>query len=177
MCMWSLILFFFFSSRRRHTRSDRDWSSDVCSSDLDRHQPARLWTVLLRLGIGEEAPLAQHDAPALLRDAHQRIADLPDPAVRQLEDRLPGGFVERPPEIVGGGVRLAVPAHVEADAVAEALLAQVALDHAQDGAALLVGDGVERLAGLLGVLHLGADGVRALERVEMERGPLAHLEV
>src|SRR3989440_12934848 len=27
-------LCFFFSSRRRHTRSDRDWSSDVCSSDL-----------------------------------------------------------------------------------------------------------------------------------------------
>src|SRR5699024_11933735 len=25
----------FFSSRRRHTRSKRDWSSDVCSSDLD----------------------------------------------------------------------------------------------------------------------------------------------
>ena len=30
--------FLFFSSRRRHTRSDRDWSSDVCSSDLP---PAR----------------------------------------------------------------------------------------------------------------------------------------
>src|SRR5206468_8280701 len=28
------LLSFFFSSRRRHTRSDRDWSSDVCSSDL-----------------------------------------------------------------------------------------------------------------------------------------------
>src|SRR5438067_11344292 len=27
-------MFFFFSSRRRHTRSKRDWSSDVCSSDL-----------------------------------------------------------------------------------------------------------------------------------------------
>src|SRR5207248_8115087 len=27
--------FFFFSSRRRHTRSYGDWSSDVCSSDLD----------------------------------------------------------------------------------------------------------------------------------------------
>src|SRR6266702_7421887 len=27
-------LFFFFSSRRRHTRWPRDWSSDVCSSDL-----------------------------------------------------------------------------------------------------------------------------------------------
>src|SRR5699024_8945079 len=34
---------FFFSSRRRHTRSKRDWSSDVCSSDLDAitaEQPA-----------------------------------------------------------------------------------------------------------------------------------------
>src|SRR6266536_5926804 len=28
------VVFFFFSSRRRHTRSTRDWSSDVCSSDL-----------------------------------------------------------------------------------------------------------------------------------------------
>src|SRR5690554_7431596 len=28
-------LFFFFSSRRRHTRCGRDWSSDVCSSDLE----------------------------------------------------------------------------------------------------------------------------------------------
>src|SRR5699024_11307802 len=27
-------VYFFFSSRRRHTRSKRDWSSDVCSSDL-----------------------------------------------------------------------------------------------------------------------------------------------
>src|SRR2546421_7149053 len=31
-----LLCVFFFSSRRRHTRSDRDWSSDVCSSDLRR---------------------------------------------------------------------------------------------------------------------------------------------
>src|SRR2546421_5871286 len=41
LCIWLLVclrsfvfIFFFFSSRRRHTRSDRDWSSDVCSSDL-----------------------------------------------------------------------------------------------------------------------------------------------
>src|SRR5256885_4971470 len=32
-CVW---LFFFFSSRRRHTRLQGDWSSDVCSSDLDQ---------------------------------------------------------------------------------------------------------------------------------------------
>src|SRR5436309_856085 len=30
----SMWYFFFFSSRRRHTRFSRDWSSDVCSSDL-----------------------------------------------------------------------------------------------------------------------------------------------
>src|SRR6266436_8407207 len=30
-----VIFFFFFSSRRRHTRCSRDWSSDVCSSDLN----------------------------------------------------------------------------------------------------------------------------------------------
>src|SRR6266478_2624435 len=29
-----LVMAFFFSSRRRHTRFDCDWSSDVCSSDL-----------------------------------------------------------------------------------------------------------------------------------------------
>src|SRR5256884_2457740 len=29
-----MVVFFFFSSRRRHTRCSRDWSSDVCSSDL-----------------------------------------------------------------------------------------------------------------------------------------------
>src|SRR5204862_2130625 len=29
------LLLFFFSSRRRHTSSLRDWSSDVCSSDLE----------------------------------------------------------------------------------------------------------------------------------------------
>src|SRR3989442_4338455 len=30
----AVFLLFFFSSRRRHTRCGRDWSSDVCSSDL-----------------------------------------------------------------------------------------------------------------------------------------------
>src|SRR5690606_40524512 len=30
-----ILVLFFFSSRRRHTRFSRDWSSDVCSSDLE----------------------------------------------------------------------------------------------------------------------------------------------
>src|SRR5256884_3502229 len=35
---------FFFSSRRRHTRFDYDWSSDVCSSDLSSHARLRPYT-------------------------------------------------------------------------------------------------------------------------------------
>src|SRR5690554_1029836 len=42
--------FFFFSSRRRHTRCGRDWSSDVCSSDLQ--------AVLTLLLVTENGPLA-----------------------------------------------------------------------------------------------------------------------
>src|SRR5207247_7667347 len=54
--------FFFFSSRRRHTRSTRDWSSDVCSSDLPRivgqavaarEQPGRF----LRRELGQQLAL------------------------------------------------------------------------------------------------------------------------
>src|SRR6266496_1785614 len=44
----SLILFFFFSSRRRHTRSLRDWSSDVCSSDLAAALTAVVMTLRYR---------------------------------------------------------------------------------------------------------------------------------
>src|SRR2546429_5802237 len=36
-CLSLFSSFFFFSSRRRHTRCSRDWSSDVCSSDLLSH--------------------------------------------------------------------------------------------------------------------------------------------
>src|SRR5207302_6886877 len=43
----SIFFFFFFSSRRRHTRFSRDWSSDVCSSDL------RSICLPRDLGIGE----------------------------------------------------------------------------------------------------------------------------
>src|SRR6266571_3467419 len=39
--VWMLFFFFFFSSRRRHTRLTCDWSSDVCSSDLERGAPLR----------------------------------------------------------------------------------------------------------------------------------------
>src|SRR5690349_15112692 len=53
MLFWASVIataaFFFFSSRRRHTISLRDWSSDVCSSDLapgnhpDVRHLAKIW--------------------------------------------------------------------------------------------------------------------------------------
>src|SRR5215203_6910341 len=46
-------IFFFFSSRRRHTRYWRDWSSDVCSSDLGRPGPYQV-----------QAAIAAHHATA-----------------------------------------------------------------------------------------------------------------
>src|SRR6266702_344564 len=46
-----LFSFFFFSSRRRHTRWPRDWSSDVCSSDLLGRQPSEVQSMLLRTSI------------------------------------------------------------------------------------------------------------------------------
>src|SRR2546430_14193553 len=44
-----MCVFFFFSSRRRHTRFDCDWSSDVCSSDLGIPAAAELKIVELKV--------------------------------------------------------------------------------------------------------------------------------
>src|SRR3712207_6620831 len=44
-------MFFFFSSRRRHTRYWRDWSSDVCSSDLDPRQGITLFDQFVSDGV------------------------------------------------------------------------------------------------------------------------------
>src|SRR3712207_7032017 len=55
-----MVVVFFFSSRRRHTRYWRDWSSDVCSSDL-KLTPAMQGLSLLPVATGRE--------PRLPRDA------------------------------------------------------------------------------------------------------------
>src|SRR5436309_15616659 len=57
-------LFFFFSSRRRHTRFSRDWSSDVCSSDLHPAPPlpdrTPLWGDVVRRSDVEAAAPGDH---------------------------------------------------------------------------------------------------------------------
>src|SRR6267378_5578902 len=53
VCNWCFHFFFFFSSRRRHTRSLRDWSSDVCSSDLFGKRLSRPVVRSGGLGVGK----------------------------------------------------------------------------------------------------------------------------
>src|SRR2546429_1848610 len=77
VCNWLFFsFFFFFSSRRRHTRCSRDWSSDVCSSDLVH--PERLVPEAARAERGLRSA-ARH--PAALRDADgAHLAQRPQPA-------------------------------------------------------------------------------------------------
>src|SRR5256885_3014360 len=56
--LFAIGLFFFFSSRRRHTRLQGDWSSDVCSSDLGwvlhpERVAGRAALVRVKLGTGQ----------------------------------------------------------------------------------------------------------------------------
>src|SRR5205809_614815 len=60
-------LLFFFPSRRRHTRCSRDWSSDVCSSDLGQRD------VVLRVVVEKPFPLADG---AMIFDAALNVRDL-----------------------------------------------------------------------------------------------------
>src|SRR5271169_6094034 len=90
-------VFFFFSSRRRHTRCYRDWSSDVCSSDLSADRAAkhpfrgRTWSF-------EE--LVQHrlnerfDSQITLDTMRTRHA-----ACQQALDRLAETFAEVKPDV------------------------------------------------------------------------------
>src|SRR5688500_20371496 len=76
MCaVWSL---FFFSSRRRHTRLQGDWSSDVCSSDLGGDRRLRAHAGLGG-GAGRQGPVLLRAAPALF--------ERPGPAERAAGDR------------------------------------------------------------------------------------------
>src|SRR5688500_19546496 len=68
---------FFFSSRRRHTRLQGDWSSDVCSSDLDRPQRlARRMHSSLR---SSSARHRRRRGSAPRRTAHRRSRPHPPP--------------------------------------------------------------------------------------------------
>src|SRR2546429_4645430 len=83
--------FFFFSSRRRHTRCSRDWSSDVCSSDLDvdrAHAPVAK--------NGRRKPMVQ---PLFAFTKRQFVNQGEFEVVRDVE--LADGFLEAPVVLIG----------------------------------------------------------------------------
>src|SRR5258706_10028763 len=89
--MCHVFLFFFFSSRRRHTRLVSDWSSDVCSSDLNDLEisevrlPELVWCrrLILELVRG-----FHHDEGW----AGDQIAGLEEPIDRRLRDKIAFGI-------------------------------------------------------------------------------------
>src|SRR5205807_3207526 len=77
MCIF--MVFFFFSSRRRHTRLQGDWSSDVCSSDLE---------LVTQRGVGESASAVWK----AVQEQHARLL----PASSVLDEELGEELVASP---------------------------------------------------------------------------------
>src|SRR6267378_6898254 len=102
--------FFFFSSRRRHTRSLRDWSSDVCSSDL----AADFGSALQRFGF---EILSTGGTARLLREAGIRVTEIGD--YTGFPEMLDGRVKTLHPKVYAGILaRRDLPAHLEAMAKA-----------------------------------------------------------
>src|SRR5699024_5664095 len=127
---------FFFSSRRRHTISKRDWSSDVCSSDLN------VRTVSAR---------SVCDCSAVFRNKHVAHAGAQPAGGLVLLDEDGLAVLEGQ----DGGSLDGVVVVVKGEAASDALKAAV-LDAVDDGLLVLVGTGLQ--AGLLGGLQAAADG-------------------
>src|SRR5690606_41060346 len=83
----SFCFFFFFSSRRRHTRFSRDWSSDVCSSDL--------WGASLT----EVGFVVQHVVSVNLKTTDSRVRFQPQSSLFVLCTDRPVGPVELHPTL------------------------------------------------------------------------------
>src|SRR2546430_11788767 len=64
-----MLVIFFLSSRRRHTRFDCDWSSDVCSSDLERSAIGAAPP-----SSGAAAPTPIRPSPGIRRSRYSRVA-------------------------------------------------------------------------------------------------------
>src|SRR2546422_7033175 len=103
--MWSL---FFFSSRRRHTRCSRDWSSDVCSSDLAAGANGKL-AVLASTPL-EPAEVFALDGTTLRPLSRQndawlsrvRLGPVEPISFKSRDGTAINGFVVKPPDFVAG---------------------------------------------------------------------------
>src|SRR2546430_16522239 len=104
---------FFFSSRRRHTRFDCDWSSDVCSSDLvlagaeqamavagdpvERLQGFIRHHVTFFAANLAEMKVLSHEANSLTGERHRKVNAIKRRYVDMLDRLLKDGAPEEPP--------------------------------------------------------------------------------
>jgi hypothetical protein len=150
----------------RFGRIEQHLRLDAVDRQMDGHHEHRGV-----VGLGEREPLLTEDErrPVELgRD--QRITRLPDPRIHQRPHGHRGvDLFDRVPQIASLGVPVRVGLEVEADALAEALDAEVHLEHAQQRPALLVGQHVEHAVAVLGRLDRELDRARAGQRVGLER--------
>src|SRR5690606_17406315 len=130
------LVLFFFSSRRRHTRFSRDWSSDVCSSDLSPCRPSsgsqltkvdKGFTELGALGLVEPTPYRVFGAQATgcspvakaFEHGHDVVQPVrPDPIGRThaIGNRADGPYVLDTVRRTGGAL-----AHVSDEEVVEGI--------------------------------------------------------
>src|SRR6266536_5730545 len=96
--------FFFFSSRRRHTRSTRDWSSDVCSSDLAPEGRDRFPDGVTLVDL---TPVRD---PDLVPGAIARALGLLDVGGRPTMERLAEALAERRQVVVLDNIEQVLPA-------------------------------------------------------------------
>jgi hypothetical protein len=120
-------------------------------AEVDRDRPPRRrrgGRLGIVLGV-QEAALAQHELVTFDRGRHEGEAALPDPAVHDLPCRFAGDLLHGVPQVARLGVAVGVRVQVVPHAVAEAVLAEVLLQHAQQRATLDVGQHVEHALGVL----------------------------
>src|SRR3978361_1581920 len=111
--MLASICSFFFSSRRRHTRWNCDWSSDVCSSDLKRFDFVRIVPISRGAnsssgGLPEKWGVAYHSTPQMVAvNAASReyiqYADLGE--ILKMLDVKTGGALQDPVNLAQSLVR------------------------------------------------------------------------
>src|SRR5690554_7476727 len=91
----NLYVIFFFSSRRRHTRCGRDWSSDVCSSDLKNHYGTKIYDYLASGSHILFSPPDSSIVEDLIRN-HENgsVANTAEEVVQRSEERRVGKSVD-----------------------------------------------------------------------------------
>src|SRR5207245_6946989 len=116
-----LVLFgvgFFFSSRRRHTSCYRDWSSDVCSSDLKNDHKVKLFEIACAdgnyfkvreaNGVGSGVPVPVLDLNVLFADADMVLLGFGQCVAQVQEKALAGHLEDAETRASGGKLELAV---------------------------------------------------------------------